>query len=213
MMLNKKNDDKDRLLLAILPHVVFDGWSPAALAAGIQDLDGEVTKATLLFPRGMRDLAIHFGDYIDREMLSELGKIDMEKLSIRERIGTCVLLRLRLLSPHKEAIRRLLSFLALPGNHPTGFKITMKTIDLIWYAAGDTATDFNYYTKRGLLASVYGLTILYWLSDTSKGVSQTESFLAQRLNDVMQIPKLRNRIEKNIERLRNSFRFSKSSAF
>jgi ubiquinone biosynthesis protein COQ9 len=89
----------------------------------------------------------------------------------------------------------------------------MKTIDLIWYAAGDTATDFNYYTKRGLLASVYGLTILYWLSDTSKGVSQTEAFLAQRLNDVMQIPKLRNRIEKNIERLRNSFRFSKSSAF
>jgi ubiquinone biosynthesis protein COQ9 len=212
-MLDNKNHDKDRLLLAMLPHVVFDGWSLKSLAAGTRDLNGEVTQATLLFPRGMRDLAIHFGDYIDREMLTELGKIDMEKLSVRERIGTSVLLRLRLLSPHKEAIRRLLSFLALPGNHPTSFKITMKTIDLIWYAAGDTATDFNYYTKRGLLASVYGMTILYWLSDTSKGVSQTESFLAQRLNDVMQIPKLRNRIEKNIERLRNPLRFLKSSAF
>ena len=213
MMLDKKNDDKDRLLLAMLPHVVFDGWSQESLSAGIRDLDGEVANATLLFPRGMKDLAIHFGDYIDRKMLVELGNIDMEKLSIRERIGTSVLLRLRLLSPHKEAIRRLLSFLALPGNHPTGFKITMKTIDLIWYAAGDTATDFNYYTKRGLLASVYGLTILYWLSDASQGFSQTESFLAQRLNDVMQIPKLRNRIEKNIARLRKSFRSSKSSAF
>ena len=124
-----------------------------------------------------------------------------------------MLLRLRLLSPHKEEIRRLLSFLALPGNHPTGFKITMKTIDRIWYAAGDTATDFNYYTKRGLLAGVYGLTILYWLSDTSQDFSQTELFLTQRLNDVMQIPKLKNRIGKNVKRLKNSFRFSKSSAF
>ena len=213
MMLDKKNDDKDRLLLAMLPHVVFDGWSPGSLAAGMRDLDAEVSQATILFPGGMRDLAVHFGDYIDRKMLSELGNIDMEKLSIRERIGTSVLLRLRLLSPHKEEIRRLLSFLALPGNHPTGFKITMKTIDLIWYGAGDTATDFNYYTKRGLLASVYGLTILYWLSDASEGFSQTESFLAQRLNDVMQIPKLRNRIEKNIARLRKSFRASKRPAF
>jgi ubiquinone biosynthesis protein COQ9 len=213
MMLEKTDKDKDRLLLAMLPHVIFDGWSQESLAAGIRDLDGEVTQVKLLFPRGMRDLAIHFGGYIDREMLTELSRIDMDKLSIRERIGTSVLLRLRLLSPHKEAIRRLLSFLALPGNHPTGFKITRKTIDLIWYAAGDTATDFNYYTKRGLLASVYGLTILYWLSDTSKGFSQTELFLAQRLNDVMKIPKLRNGIGKNIERLRNPFKFFKSSAF
>mgnify|MGYP001313809281 CR=1 FL=1 len=210
MILDKKNDDKDRLLLAMLPHVVFDGWSPGSLAAGMRDLDAEVSQATILFPGGMRDLAVHFGDYIDRKMLSELGNIDMEKLSIRERIGTSVLLRLRLLSPHKEEIRRLLSFLALPGNHPTGFKITMKTIDLIWYAAGDTATDFNYYTKRGLLASIYVSTIIYWLSDTSHNQSETNAFLSQRIDNVMQIPKLKGKVVKKIKALVSPLGFIKS---
>jgi ubiquinone biosynthesis protein COQ9 len=213
MSANKNNEAKDRLLLAMLPHVVFDGWSQESLAAGRCDLEQETLDTVFLFPRGMKDIAVHFGDYIDREMAAELAKIDLDEMLIRERISTSVLVRLRLLSPHKEAIRRLLSFLALPGNHPVGLQITMKTIDVIWYTAGDTAVDFNYYTKRGLLASVYGLTILYWLSDTSQDYRKTNLFLAQLINDVMQIPKLQGKIVKHIQRLSSSLNLFKRSAF
>jgi ubiquinone biosynthesis protein COQ9 len=213
MSSDKNNEVKDRLLLAMLPHVIFDGWSLKSLSAGRGDLKGEVLDTKLIFPNGMKDVASHFGDYIDRAMLAELAQIDLNKLSVRERISTSVLLRLRLLSPHKEVIRRLLSFLALPGNQLVGMRITMKTIDLIWYTAGDTATDFNYYTKRGLLGSVYSLTILYWLSDTSENFGDTELFLVQRLNNVMQIPKLRGKITKCIERLSGPFNFFKGPVF
>ena len=213
MTVDKNNEAKDRLLLAMLPHVVFDGWSPESLAAGRCDLEQEVLDTILLFPRGMKDVAVHFGDYIDREMTAELAKIDLDEMPIRERISTSVLVRLRLLAQHKEAIRRLLSFLTLPGNHPVGLQITMKTIDIIWHTAGDTATDFNYYTKRGLLASVYGLTILYWLSDTSQNYRKTDLFLAQRINDVMQMPKFRGKIVKHIQRLSSSLNLFKRSAF
>ena len=206
-------ESKDRLLLAMLPHVVFDGWSSESLAAGRLDLNGEVLQTTLLFPQGMKDVAVHFGSYIDRLMLAELAKIDLDKLSIRDRISTSVFLRLKLLSPYKEVVRRLLSFLALPGNHVVGMRITARTVDLIWYTAGDTATDFNYYTKRTLLASIYGLTILYWLSDTSKNYSETGSFLTQRLNSVMLIPKLRNKVIKYVERISSPLNFFKRSFF
>ena len=212
-MNSDNNEVKDRLLLAMLPHAVFDGWSLESLSAGNNDIKGEMLETSLLFPKGMQDVAMHFGDFIDRAMLVELGKMDLEHLSIRERISASVLCRLKLLTPHKEAIRRLLSFLSLPGNHPVGMKITMKTINLIWYAAGDTATDFNYYTKRGLLASIYGLTILYWLSDTSKDFSETRLFLSQRLNSVMQIPKFKGNIIKKIKRLSYPFNIFKRSIF
>ena len=210
-MSSDNNEAKDCLLLAMLPHAAFDGWSLDALVAGRKDLKGEVLEAELLFPRGMQDVAVHFGDFIDRAMLVELNKIDLDKLSIRERIATSVHSRLRLLSPHKEAIRRLLSFLALPGNQAVGIKITMKTVGLIWYTVGDTATDFNYYTKRGLLASIYGLTILYWLSDNSEDFYETELFLAQRLNGVMQIPKIKGNIIKQLQRLRGPLNVFKRS--
>ena len=52
--------------------------------------------------------------------------------------------------------------------------VAANTVDAIWYAAGDSATDFNFYTKRGLLAAVYGATMLYWLDDRSPDCTDTD---------------------------------------
>ena len=193
--------DRDRLLLAMLPHVLFDGWSRAALAAGQQDLGEGTPDTSLVFQGGLREVAKHFGDYFDRAMLAELAKLNIEKMPIRERIATGVRIRLELLAPHRDAIGRLLTFLTLPGNHLTGLRITMKTVDAIWHAAGDTATDFNYYTKRGLLAGVYGSTVLYWLSDNSEGFVETHAFLDRRIGEVLKIPKIQSKFKKRLGRL------------
>ena len=201
MKIDPRNESKDKLLLAMLPHVVFDGWSRKSLVAGRRDLEKHILDTNLLFPGGLTDVAAHFGNYLDRRMAAELTKIRLDNMPIRERILTCISIRLKLLVPHKEAVRRLLSFLAIPGNQPMGLKMTTRTVDLIWYAAGDTATDFNYYTKRGLLAGIYASTILYWLSDTSEDHNKTDLFLSQRINDVMQIPKLQGAIIKRIKGL------------
>jgi ubiquinone biosynthesis protein COQ9 len=195
----QNTESRDNLLLAMLPHVLFDGWSMDALTAGQNDLGAEASNVSLVFPGGLREIATHFGEYLDREMLAELTKLDIKKMKVRERIATGVRTRIDLLSDHRESIRPYLSFLSLPGNHITGLRITMKTVDTIWYAAGDTATDFNYYTKRGLLAGVYGSTILYWLSDNSKGFSETDDFLVRRINEVLKIPKFQNKIAKRLE--------------
>ena len=42
-----------------------------------------------------------------------------------------------------------------------------ETVDGIWYAAGDSATDFSFYTKRVTLAAIYAATLPYWLEDRS----------------------------------------------
>ena len=77
---------------------------------------------------------------------------------MRERIALGVKTRLDILAPHREAVRRMLAFLALPANLPLAARLLYRTIDAIWYAAGDRATDFSFYTKRGLLAGVYAST-------------------------------------------------------
>ena len=63
----------------------------------------------------------------------------------------------------------------------------------MWYAAGDTSTDFNFYTKRATLAGVYSSTLLYWLNDRSPGSEATWGFLDRRIDDVMRIEKLKSR--------------------
>ncbi|WP_374298103.1 COQ9 family protein, partial [Sphingomonas sp.] len=98
------------------------------------------------------------------------------------------------------------SFLAMPLNAALALKLLYRTVDAIWYAAGDNATDFNFYTKRGLLAGVYSATLLYWLNDRSQDCADTWAFLDRRIEEVMQVPKLLGRLGSLTERLPNPFR-------
>ena len=148
------------------------------------------------FPGGMTEVAAHFSDYADRRMLEELEKRDLPGLRVRERIAMTVRVRLEQNAHHREAVRRLLSFLALPFNAGLAARCTWRTVNAMWYAAGDEATDFNFYTKRALLTPVYTTTVLYWLADDSEGFADTWGFLDRRIGDVMRIPGLTARLRK-----------------
>src|SRR6201999_2441801 len=92
----------------------------------------------------------------------------------------------------RDAARRALSLLALPLNAPLGLKLLYRTVDAMWYAAGDTSVDFNFYTKRTTLAGVCSATLLYWLNDRTEGGQGTWDFLDRRLDDVMRTGKMKS---------------------
>ena len=54
--------------------------------------------------------------------------------------------------------------------------------------------DFNFYTKRALLAAVVSTTTLYWLDDMTDGCEGSWKFLDRRLADVMNIPTFGNQL-------------------
>ncbi len=207
-----QQDLRDRVIAAGLVHVPFDGWSKKAFEAGARDLDPKGDVAALVrraFPGGLSDAADHFADWSDRRMLAELAKRDLAAMRVRDRVMTGVRVRLELNAPHREAIRRMLSFLALPMNAPLAARMTWRTCDYIWYAAGDRAADFNHYTKRGLLAPVYSSTVLYWLADTSDGFEGTWGYLDRRITDVLKIPMYKAKAERALSRLPSPLRLLK----
>ena len=196
---------RDQILLATLAHVAFDGWSRAALKAGVADAGLGPDMALRAFPGGIPDLVGHSADWADRRMLEELAKLDLAAMRVRDRVAAGVKARLQVLAPYREATRRALAYLALPPNVPMVARLTWRTVDAIWYAAGDEAADFNYYTKRGLLAPVYTATVLYWLSDQSEDSAATWAFLDRRLADVMKIPAFTARLKKMLSSLPRPF--------
>jgi ubiquinone biosynthesis protein COQ9 len=113
------------------------------------------------------------------------------ELKIRERIKVAVRARIEQTVGGRESVRRGLAMLALPPNGPLGLKLLYRTVDAIWYAAGDTSTDFNFYTKRAMLAGVYSSTLLYWLNDRSGDSEATWAFLDRRIDNVMRFEKLK----------------------
>lgn len=196
---------RDALIEATLPHIAFDGWSLAALRRGAEDIGLPPEAVERAFPGGAADAVAHFIAKADRDMLDALDKMDLPSMKVRERIATAIRVRLEQAAGHKEAVRRALSFLALPQHAGLALKSLYRTVDAIWYAAGDTATDFNFYTKRALLAGIYSATLLYWLEDKSEGHEATWAFLDRRIANVMSIPKLTGKLRGVAGKLPNPF--------
>src|SRR6202521_1568034 len=146
---------KDALLAAILPDVPFDGWTDAALAKAAERVGLERAEVRGLCPGAVRDLVAWFSHWADRETMRALEARDLAALKVRERIAAGVRARLAVLAPHREAVRRALALLTAPQNMALGARLLYDAVDALWYAAGDNATDFNFYTKRALLAGVY----------------------------------------------------------
>lgn len=197
----RRQASRDRLLEAALTHVVFDGWGMTALAAGAADIGFSQGRIHAVFVDPERDLPAHFSDWADRRMLARLSTMDLAAMKIRERITWAVRARLEALEGHEEAVRRLIAVKALPGNAGAAMRDGYRTVDAIWRVAGDQATDFNFYTKRGLLAAVLASTTLYWLDDDSEGHAETWGFLDRRIADIMKIPKAQARVSQFVEKL------------
>ncbi|KJE36125.1 ubiquinone biosynthesis protein [Thalassospira sp. HJ] len=187
---------REALVEAALEHVPFDGWTKHALQAGADDLDLASGEVGRLLPNGIRQAITTYVEVTDRKMVAALDEMGLENLKIRERIAAAVKTRLDLVEDQKDTVRAALAYMTLPQNAALGLKLTHGTVDKMWVAAGDTSTDHNWYTKRMLLAGVYGSTLAYWLDDTSEGHADSWAFLDRRIGNVLQIPKITAKIGK-----------------
>jgi ubiquinone biosynthesis protein COQ9 len=184
------------MLEAILPHVAFDGWSEEAFSAAAKDLALPLEDARALCPRGAVDLAILFHTQGDAAMVEALNEADLSEMRFRDKVAYAVQLRLDAVDD-KEAVRRGSALFALPHMAPEGTKLIWGTADAIWTALGDTSTDVNWYTKRATLSAVYGSVVLYWLGDDSLDGQATRTFIDRRIDNVMQLEKLKAAVSDN----------------
>jgi ubiquinone biosynthesis protein COQ9 len=198
----ERSPERDSAIVAILPHVPFDGWTVRALRMGLADIHAQADDADLLFPGGTADMIEAFCDWADRRMEAEAATLDLAAMRLHERVRAVIALRLAQNRPHKEAIRHALALLALPSHALLAASCTARTVDAIWHAAGDRSADFSWYTKRAILAAVYGVTLLYWLRDSSEDDAATLAFLDRRLAGVGRIGKVRQRARSTLARLR-----------
>ncbi|WP_390587491.1 COQ9 family protein [Erythrobacter sp. MTPC3] len=188
----------DELRIALAPEIaasaIFDGWNETALvtAADMAGADPDIAK--LAFPdkplggRAM-DMIEAWITSVDQQMEAAWPKEKLAELKIRERIRTLVAFRLEAVTDVDEAVRRAMSIMAMPQNAPRSLQLGWRSADIMWRLAGDTATDYNHYTKRTILAGIYSATLAVFVNDDSEGKVKTYEFLDRRIDGVMKFEK------------------------
>jgi ubiquinone biosynthesis protein COQ9 len=175
---------REAIAPGIAANAAFDGWSDAArdMAAEGAGIDPDVAR--LAFPDGAVDMIDAWFAHIDRTMAAALPAETLGAMKIRERIATMIETRLATMAMDRESLRRALAILA-----------------------GDTATDYNHYTKRTILLGVYGATVTVFLDDDSEGHAETRAFLARRIDGIMRFEKAKAGFVKRYEHRPSLSRF------
>lgn len=174
---------------AIADAAAFDGWSEASVrdAAVAEGIDPEA--ALFAFSGGAMQMIEAWVRSVDAAMQAALPADQIASLKIRERIRTLVQFRLDAILHQKEALRRALSIMALPQNAPRTLALGWSSADAMWRLAGDTATDYNHYTKRLTLGSIYAATLAVYVNDASEDHADTRAFLDRRIEGIMKFEK------------------------
>jgi ubiquinone biosynthesis protein COQ9 len=178
---------RDAAIRAMLPVAGDRGWTMAALR------DAASAGSDLLFPGGSGELVEAYIDLADRDMAADAApSLGPQKIS--QRVRTLIASRLDRALPYKAAVRRAAGVLARPVNAGLAARCTARTVDAIWLAAGDKSVDFSWYSKRAILAGVYGSTLLFWL-DERRDQEEALAFLDRRLAGVARLGRLRRGLE------------------
>ncbi len=188
--------DEVRAFLApeLAAQAAFDGWNEKAVLAAADLAGVDADLARLAFNDGPVDMIDAWFQAIDEQMAARYSADELAAMKIRERIKALVEARLDLLAADREGLRRALAILAAPPHLRRAAKMGWRAADRMWRLAGDTATDYNHYTKRTLLSGVYGSTISVFLDDESENFTDTRAFLDRRIENVMQFEKVKAKV-------------------
>jgi len=187
------NATLDEIRAALAPLIAsnagFDGWTGTALeaAADMAGVDRDI--AVLAFPGGAVEMIDAWVAHVDSVMAAELPPETLMAMKVRARITVLVEARLSAVAADRESLRRAIAILAMPHNVLQSTKLGWRSVDLMWRMAGDTATDYNHYTKRAILGGVYAATITVFLDDESEDHADTRAFLARRIDGIMRFEK------------------------
>lgn len=187
-----KDNIKNKFLDQIKIEVPFYGWTKEMLFEVEKKLSLEKNYHVLLFPGELKEIVTLFEEDLDNCMTQVFEKKNAGKeMKVSEKIKECIKIRFKGNSKNNKIIlSKLNSFYFTVNNFTLAYKNFWRTVDKIWYLAGDKSTDFNYYTKRGLLFTVYKSTFLYYINSDSN--EATWDFLDKKIQDVMKLGNVKN---------------------
>jgi ubiquinone biosynthesis protein COQ9 len=194
--MSTKEELQKRFLAELYKHIPYDGWSSKALKAASLDLGYDEQFYKLLFEGDLKEVFLYYSKSLDAKMVAEFAG---KTLKGHEKIIVALTARLKALAKQRACASKTISFMLNPLNLSIAMPALWHTMDTIWYdIVNDQSTDFNYYSKRGLLLKVYIQALLYIQSDDSKNHESTADFVERKILEVLEFGKFISKIKKHM---------------
>ena len=155
--------------------------------------DLDINEIDLLFPEGNIDLIKFTLERLNNELEDCCRKIDLIRLPIHKRIRKVLLSKISLMNKDKLFYRSIFLNLLIPKKNFSLSSQLYNSVDQLWFIAGDSSTDFNFYTKRLILSGIYSRVMLFFFNNNNQ--EELENILDESLKRVSKIPEIKSKLK------------------
>ena len=153
----------------------------------------DINETELLFPEGNIDLIKFTLEQLNKELEEYCRKIDLIRLPVHKRIKRVLLSKISIMNKNKLFYRSIFFNLLVPKKNLSLSSQLYNSVDQIWFIAGDSSTDFNFYTKRLILSFIYSRIMLYFFNNNNQ--EELENILDESLQKVSKIPEIKSKLK------------------
>ena len=189
-------------------YIVRDGWNEGLFESISKNSKFNIKEILILFPEGYLSLLKFYLKELDTHMVLNAKNINLIRMKTHIRIREIILLKLKNNQDEKNVIKRTYYTLLLPHHSKLALKSLYNTVDQIWFIAGDKSTDFNFYSKRFILATIYSSVILYWINN--QDFKKTTKFLDKQIRKGSKITQTKNKVKNIFSLLPQAFNVIKN---
>ena len=150
-------------------------------------------ETDLLFPQGNIDLIKFALEQLNNDLEVYCRQIDLIRLPIHKRIRKVLLSKISLMNKDKPFYRSIFLNLLIPKKNFSLSSQLYNSVDQLWFIAGDSSTDFNFYTKRLILSGIYSRVMLFFFNNNNQ--EELENILDESLKRVSRIPEIKSKLK------------------
>ena len=169
----------------------------------------DLNELELLFPEGNSDLIKFALKQLNNELEDYCKKIDLIRLPVHKRVRKILLSKIYLMNKYKSFYKNIFINLFIPKKNLSLSSQLYNSVDQIWFIAGDSSVDFNFYTKRLILSGIYSRVMLFFFNNDNQ--SELESLLDENLRRVSKIPEIKSKLNILKEYFPKILKFVKNS--
>ena len=168
-----------------------------------------IDETDLLFPQGNIDLIKFALEQLNNDLEVYCRQIDLIRLPIHKRIRKVLLSKISLMNKDKPFYRSIFLNSLIPKKNFSLSSQLYNSVDQLWFIAGDSSTDFNFYTKRLILSGIYSRVMLFFFNNNNQ--EELENILDESLKRVSKIPEIKSKLKIFKEYLPKIANFVKNS--
>ena len=190
---NKYLQNKRLKILKLAKIIVAEhGLTSQTLKNISKKYDLDIHEINLLFPEGQNDLLKFALEQLNIDLENYCKKLDLIRLPVHKRIRKILLSKIYIMNKEKKFYKKIFLSLLIPKKNFSLPNKLYKSVDQIWFIAGDTSVDFNFYTKRLILAGIYSRVIFFFFNNNNQKL--LEDLLDSNLKRVSKIPELKTKL-------------------